>query len=374
MVKFFLAFFLLSLSLQGQLSFSETDIVLGNLEEAYEIKGDLVITNLAEKKVFLMRADADRGVKIYTSKKTLNPQDTCLLIISFLPETSGNFRKKIQLVSTDKTTPYVISLSGHLKRVKTNDRMACVYFGKQKPARTTLHEEPIVVPAEPVKRDQTNRIPDASASHPVVVQEPQTKPTLAPKTKEVPSDPLEGHKPNNLIFLVDVSSSMRDSLKLPVMKKALHHLIDAVREIDSISFVSYASKVLVLEEAVSGKDKARLHRLVDTLKAKGMTAGSKAILISEDLAHKHFIPAGNNQIILATDGEFQMSPENKALWLQKQKKKKITLSTVAFGDDKKALRNLKELAQKGDGSFIHFDGSAQGEALLFQEVEMRSRN
>jgi hypothetical protein len=133
MNRFFFLLLLLSGKGLGQLRFSEQSIDLGSIEEAYEIRGDIVLSNPSAGKIFLMRADADHGVKIYTSKKTLQPNDTCLLVISFIPEHKGKFRKKIQLVSSDRGTPYELLLSGHLSRVKVDDKTACVYFGRQKP-------------------------------------------------------------------------------------------------------------------------------------------------------------------------------------------------------------------------------------------------
>lgn len=363
----------LSSSLRAQLSFSEKEIDLGQIQEAYEIKGDITVHNTSGKKAFLMRADADPGIKIYTSKKTLLPEDTCLIVISFIPETSGSFRKKINLISSEKTTPYVITLSGNIRQVKTNDRMACVYFGKQKPSRIGAKEEPILVPSNPVPRDNSNRMPGSSPSSTVPPLKAIDKESPVTQIIETKSEKLHDHKPNNVLFLVDVSSSMRDSLKLPVMKVALHKLVEAIREVDTISFVTYASKVVVVKEAVSGKEKTMLHTLIDSLKAKGMTAGSKAILVSEIIAQKHFIKDGNNQIILATDGEFELTPENRQLWLKLQAKQKVTLSTVAFGTDKKALNNLRELARKGDGSFIHIESRQNSEERLVNEIEMRSR-
>jgi Mg-chelatase subunit ChlD len=328
----------------------------------------VVITNTSAKKIFLMRADADRGVKVYTSKKTLLPEDTCLVIISFIPETNGKFKKKIDLVATDKQTPYQILLSGNIARVKTNDRMACVYFGKRKSNPVAVKEEPIIVPPGEIKRDNSNKLPGSSET-PKVTQAP--KPSVQKTSSTEFSE--DNYRPNNIVFLVDISSSMRDSLKLPVMKMALHRLIDAVRNVDTISFVTYASKVKTILEARSGMDKKALHELVDSLHARGMTAGRTAILYSQLLAQKHYIKDGNNQIIIATDGEFKFEQEDFMLWKKRQSTKKITLSTVAFGQDKNAHRNLKEIAHKGEGSFIAISKREGSEEKLLDEIKMRSK-
>ncbi len=365
----------------AQLIFSEQKIDLGAIEEAYEIKGDVVLTNSSSKKVFLMRADADRGVKVYTSKKTLLPNDTCLLVISFIPEENGKFNKEIKLISTDKETPYQLNLTGTLSKVKTNDRMACVYFGKKRPSPTAVKNEPILVQPENNKRDNSNKMP---GSDPPVVKQDRPVPvptktiTETPKSTPAQKEKVSGflesdYKPNNILFLVDVSSSMRDSLKLPLMKLALHKLIDEVRKIDTITLVTYASKVHVLKEAVSGSDKKTLHTLVDSLKAKGMTSGKTAILFSQQIAQQHFIQGGNNQIIIATDGQFKFEREDYLKWKEKQEHKKIILSTVAFGDEREALKNLKDIANKGNGSFIHIKTKSGCEEQLLNEIKERSK-
>lgn len=364
---------------QSQLNFSEQKIDLGSIEEAYELKGDIVITNSSSKKIFLMRADADRGVKIYTSKKTLLPGDTCLLVISFLPEENGKFDKHIKLVSSDKETPYQLTLSGNIKHVRANDRMACVYFGKRKPPVSTVKSDAIIVPENTTKRDNSNKMP---GSDPGIELKPNKNTSTAKTDPLNPSSPEKPvntefteaeYKPNNILFLVDVSSSMRDSIKLPLMKLALHKLIDEVRKIDTITLVTYAYKVTVLKEAVSGADKKTLHALVDSLKAKGMTAGKTAILFGQQLSQKHFIQGGNNQIIIATDGKFKFEREDYLRWKEKQGDKKIILSTVAFGNEKEAIKNLKDIAGKGDGSFIHIKTKSGCEVQLLNEIKERSR-
>jgi len=369
MHKLVFLFILLPLFCVSQITFSEQVIDLGNIAEAYEIKGDVVLTNTSGKKIFLMRADADQGVKIFTSKKTLLPDDTCLLVISFIPENNGRFKKKIDLITSDKTTPYELSLSGSIAKVKTNDRMACVYFGKRRSNPAEIKEEPIVVKESNVMRDNSNKLPGSSE---------KPKVTINPAPQSFSTEPVDDfsaklYKPNNILFLVDISSSMRDSLKLPVMKTALHKLIDAVRDIDSITLVTYATKIKIVNEAVSGSDKKTLHALVDSLRAKGMTAGKTAILFSQQLAQKHYIANGNNQIIIATDGEFKFEKQDFLTWKKNQGDKKIILSTVAFGGDKTALKNLKEIAFKGEGSFIHIGEKSGSEDKLLEEIKLRSR-
>jgi Mg-chelatase subunit ChlD len=364
----------ISLAAKAQLSFSDREMDLGSIAEAYEIKGDVVLKNPGEKKIFLLRADADNGVKIFTTKKTLLPGDTALLVISFIPESAGRFSKKIKLVSSDAAQPYELKLSGNLNKLKKDDKLACFYFGSRRNSSVKVKEPPAHIPDEPIAdRDKSNKIPDHSGE-PVVTYTPPAphaeKTKSSEKNEELPRDEFI---PNNLLFLVDVSSSMRDSLKLPLMKEALYTLIDAVRDIDSITFVTYSDSVRILRENVSGKEKDQLKQIVHSLKAKGITKGKQAIFKSLAVAQNHYIKGGNNQIFLASDGQFPFSNGDYEKWVAKQGNKKVLLSTIAFGDEREAMKNLRELAEKGDGSFIHIRKREGSKDKLLEEVKRRSK-
>jgi Mg-chelatase subunit ChlD len=360
-------------SAKAQLILTEnTD--LGIIAEAYEIKGDIIIKNAGDKKVFLMRADADRGVKIYTSKKTLQPNDTCLLTISFLPESKGKFRKNIKLVASDKDKPYELSLSGNLNALKSDDKTACFYFGSRRNSNVKIKEEPIVVTQPKEPRDVSNKIPDNS-SEPIVTKtvEPVKPAVKQPVNEDQNQLSTLEYKPNNIVFLIDVSNSMKDSAKLPLMKKSLYTLIDAVRDIDKITLLTYSDSVKIIQEGVSGANKNELKTIVSNLKARGLTKGNKAILKSQMVAQKHYIREGNNQVILVTDGKFRFYSEDQKKWNEAQGDKKIILTTVAFGDDRDAMKNLKEIAEIGEGSFIHIKKKTGNEEKLLEEIKSRSK-
>jgi Mg-chelatase subunit ChlD len=360
-------------SAKAQLVFKDKDTDLGQIAEAYEIKGDVIIKNESDKKIFLLRADADPGIKVFASKKTLQAGDTTLLVISFIPQSSGKFKREIKLVSSDQDKPYRLSLSGNLNKLKADDKLACFYFGSRKNTSNVKIKDGTIVVTDPKQqRDNSNKMPDNS-SEPIVTKTIEPQKTEPQITEDPSSLSLLKYKPNNIVFLVDVSSSMRDSMKLPFMKTALYTLIDAVRDIDKITFITYADSVKVLKEAMSGSDKAQLKLIVDGLKGKGYTRGNKAIHKSQQVAQANFIPEGNNQIFLATDGKFKFTPDDHAKWVSNQGAKKITLTTVAFGNDKEAIKNLKEIALKGEGSFIHILTRNEGRDKLLEEVKTRSK-
>jgi len=376
MPRIFLIIFFFSSLCQAQITFTDRETDLGIITQAYEIKGDIIIKNAGDKKVFLMRADADKGVKVFASKKTLQANDTALLVISFIPESSGKFKKKISLVSSDSDKPHQLELSGNLLKLKSDDKLACFYFGSRKNSSVKIKDGPVAANNPKQPKDNSNKIPD-NPSEPIVTYSPIITFTEDPKVEIEKENPKElsviNYKPNNILFLVDVSSSMRDSLKLPLMKNALFTLIDAVRDVDKITFVTYADTTKIISEAVSGADKTQLKEIVMSIKARGMTKGNKAILKSQAIAQKHFIPEGNNQIILATDGKFFFSSKDQSKWEQNQGDKKIIITTVAFGNDKDALANLKSIAAKGEGSFIHVKKRNGSEEKLLEEIKLRSK-
>ena len=172
--------------------------------------------------------------------------------------------------------------------------------------------------------------------------------------------------------MVDVSSSMKDTSKLKVMQYALHYLIDALRETDKITFITYADSVRTLRNGISGADKNDLHAVVDLLKAKGITKGKKAVLYSLDVALKNYIEGGNNQIMLATDGKFRFDPEDQQAYITKQGNKHVKLTTIAFGEDKEAMKNLKSIAEIGKGNFIHIKSKVKAKDQLLEEVKQNS--
>lgn len=351
---------------------------IGTQEQIYKVRADYIIQNNHGKNLYLLRADAQNGITIRAAKKTLKPNDTTLIVVEFIPANTGKFNETINLITSADGVPFKMTLSGNIKSIKTDDKTACFYFKKpnQSPIKTI---EPIVV-TKPVKpRDISNKIPDSTEKitpkETVVKTEPKTLTNSVQKEPKPKDETLLDenlYKPNNIIFLVDVSSSMKDTNKLKVMQYALHHLIEALRPNDKITFITYADSVKIIRDGLTGDNKKELNDVVDKLKAKGLTKGNKAILFSLDVALKNYISNGNNQIILATDGKFRFYPDDQKSYITKQGDKIIKLSTMAFGNDKDAMKNLKEIAEIGKGNFIHIKSRAKAKEQLLDEIKQNS--
>ena len=346
---------------------------IGSQENIYKVKANYIIQNNQAKNLYLLRADAKKGITIRAAKKTIKPGDTTIIVVEFIPQQAGKFSENIDLVTSADGIPFKLSLSGNIKSIKKDDKTACFYF--KKPNHTGAKTiEPIVVREPNKPKDTSNKIPDNNSTEEVKEPAPIPAPTSIIETKNESKTVLDEklYKPNNIIFLVDVSSSMRDTNKLKVMQFALHHLIENLRPIDKITFITYADTVKIIREGLTGNQKEELNEVVSRLKAKGMTKGNKAILFSLEVAIKNYISNGNNQIILATDGKFRFYPDDQKKYSLNKADKNIKLSTMAFGNDKDAIKNLKEIAEIGKGNFIHIKNRNKTKEQLMEEIKENS--
>jgi Mg-chelatase subunit ChlD len=184
------------------------------------------------------------------------------------------------------------------------------------------------------------------------------------------------YKPNHLVFIVDISGSMKDTFKLNYMKQVMKQLLTEIRPQDYVTLITYASKVKVVFENVGGNSKQEIIRALDTLSAKGGSNGAKSITTAYDIANAHFITGGNNQIFLATDGLFNsnsISDEELFRIARKEyNKSKIIFSTIGFGHDAKALDFLGKMAKNGKGNFLTINSLPGDIMVLLEEVKKQS--
>ncbi|GEM_PF-5170020 len=202
---------------------------------------------------------------------------------------------------------------------------------------------------------------------------PPQPPITAPDTASALLPPAL-YSPNNLVFLIDVSSSMRK--KMPRLKKALKTLIKALRPHDHVSIITYSTVAAVRTRGISGYEKDSLNRLVDRLTAEGMTYGIRGLRKAYELARENFIENGNNQVILITDGEFN-SPDFSRLELFRLIKDNalvpIKLSVVSLAEKQKSGHTLQLAATFGRGSYIPAKDVKKSSLVLLDEVKKQSR-
>ena len=179
-------------------------------------------------------------------------------------------------------------------------------------------------------------------------------------TKDVPA--------GNLVFLIDTSGSMSDEIGL--LQKAFRILVDQLRPEDSVSIVTYAGTAGVLLPATKGSDKHRILSAIDSLRAAGSTAGGAGIQTAYRIAKENFRKGGNNRVILATDGDFNVGVQSDAE-LQKLIESKrddgIFLTVLGFGYGNYQDAKMKKLADCGNGNYAYVDNLMEAKKVLATE-------
>ncbi|MFK8162088.1 MAG: von Willebrand factor type A domain-containing protein, partial [Lewinella sp.] len=174
----------------------------------------------------------------------------------------------------------------------------------------------------------------------------------------------------NLVFLLDVSGSMSRANKLPLVKESLKMLTQNLRAKDKVAIVVYAGAAGLVLPPTSGKDPATIVAALDKLSSGGSTAGGAGIQLAYDVARKHFVQDGNNRIILATDGDFNVgasSQEDLLKLIEKERESGIYLTVLGFGTGNYQEGTMQELADLGNGNHGYIDSPAEAKKILVSE-------
>jgi len=173
----------------------------------------------------------------------------------------------------------------------------------------------------------------------------------------------------NVVFVIDISSSMNQADRLELMKFSLLELTEMIRPQDRIALVSYATNANVLLSSISGKEKKRIKKEVSSIKASGLTAGGKGIKLGFKQARKNLIKDGKNHVIIITDGAFNNnSGDYKKIISKNFEKKGITLSVVGVKNNEQAETNMKEAAKYGNGRYVPINNLREAKSNLRQEI------
>lgn len=176
--------------------------------------------------------------------------------------------------------------------------------------------------------------------------------------------------PSNLTFLIDVSGSMSSQNKLPLLKSAFRLLVNQLRDKDKVSIVVYAGAAGEVLSPTRGSNKEKILNALETLEAGGSTAGGAGIKLAYKLAEKNFIKNGNNRVILATDGDFNVGPssdKDMVKLIEEKRKTGVFLSVLGFGMGNYKDSKMEKLADKGNGNHAYIDTMQEAQKVFGQE-------
>lgn len=176
---------------------------------------------------------------------------------------------------------------------------------------------------------------------------------------------------NNLVFLLDVSGSMESPEKLELLKKGFRLLVNELREEDKVSICVYAGAAGLVLPPTSGANKDKILDALNNLKAGGSTAGGQGIELAYATAAKNFQQNGNNRVILATDGDFNVGISNDDALvdlIEEKRKSGVFLTVLGFGHDNFQSSKMEKLANNGNGNFSFIDNILEAKKVLVTEM------
>jgi secreted protein with Ig-like and vWFA domain len=237
----------------------------------------------------------------------------------------------------------------------------------------------VLPPADAVRLEEMiNYFPydyeQPDGAHPFSVQvdvaEAPWKPThrlarIAIRGREIERDRL----PSNLVFLVDVSGSMGEPNKLPLVKQSLHLLAEQLQDRDRVAIVTYASSSGVALESTA--DKTTLRAGIDALRPGGSTHGASGIQLAYEQAQKHFIKEGVNRVLLCTDGDFNVgisSPHELEKLIKEKARSGVFLSVLGYGTGNLQDYTMETLADKGNGNYAYIDSLGEARKVLVEQM------
>jgi len=177
--------------------------------------------------------------------------------------------------------------------------------------------------------------------------------------------------PSNFVFLIDVSGSMRDENKLPLLKRSLKMLVQQLGEDDYVGMVTYASDSGLALPSTCCSERSRILEAINRLYANGSTNGGAGIRQAYDEALRHLVPGGVNRVILATDGDFNVGITDRnelVRFIQSRAKAGISLTVLGFGTGNYKDDRLEALADKGNGNYAYIDSTREAKKVLCTDL------
>jgi Ca-activated chloride channel homolog len=234
---------------------------------------------------------------------------------------------------------------------------------------STQPEDPFEEGVLAVVEEEETTEPEKIETGTIDILETTEEPLLAPIGAETEM-PTTLYAKNNVVFLIDVSQSMAQKGKLELLKASMLRLVEALRDVDQVAIVTYASQANVVLDVSHATDKTEMIRVIQSLEAGGMTAGAKGFKGAYAMNLKSYLEDGNNQVIVATDGAFRKADHTKIV--KKFRHKQVRTTVIGIRSTTYASKVLKDIAESGDGSYLALDDFDEGQELLLEEIKKQS--
>ena len=420
------------------LRFSKTEFDLQKVENWISRIDTIEVRNETSKKIFLLKQHYPQEFEARFPLNGIEPGQTDIIEIIYVPKNKGKFNVSIPVFHSAAATPVQITYKGEILSFDEFANAACPSFtnphkplefdlqiltidsATKQPLANTLIE---IEKGESFNQYQTDAHGEYKqrsglgfcflyAEHPgyksksllknfnpknnkVTIElaslTPKEKPVpifkdtvvlvqnIIPsvvKTDEQPNFPLANYKENNIVFLIDVSSSMNGTDRMPLLQKAMIQLTKMMRAEDRITIITYANEATIKLAGVSGNEQEKIISVIQQLKCGGRTSGGKAIRAAYENAEKNFKKEGLNQIILSTDGGFNglADTEDELMKLiEKKASEQIQFSVLAFGKNRIGKQLITQLANKGGGFYLFIGNEAEANAKLSETLKTQAR-
>lgn len=432
----FILFFCSNLS--SQVVFNTSYHNLGEISKEDKKYFDFTLTNAGIKTAHVLRVEEPYGIDVKFSKKEILPDSTIVVRVKYTPKKKGKFKKDVPVWVSVNNEPITLTIEGDAKTFDINESLNCPDFKTMKQSKQLKTYMQIKVvdvnTKKPIKdaivqiiwdglnykqlktdkkgmviqnlkwdayyfvvnaegygtkeqdfyvNQKSNYIQfelgEATEEELIVLKEDNEadevvviKPEDTVSTKELP---VNLFAPNNVVFCIDVSVSMKQKGRLDLLKASMIELLNGLRPIDKLAIVTYASSTEVVLESQYVRDKVRIIELIKNLTAGGYTAGSKGIKRAYQVARENKIEGGNNQVIIATDGAFNLNKGDKGILknVEANYNKGVSISVVGVKNENWTVKSMSSIAKTGNGHYLHIKSYEQAKSVLMDEIKKNSR-
>lgn len=218
----------------------------------------------------------------------------------------------------------------------------------------------------------------------VEIEDDEEEKSVEPVVEEVdekvePENPSFSDRefiPNNIVFLIDVSVSMRQKGKMNLLKSSLIELTNLLRSVDKVAIVTYSSKANLVLRSTPASEKEKIINVIQNLQPKGSTSSQRGLKKAYQVLHGNAIQNGNNQVFITTDGAFNLDRQDRDMLdiVRKNSKKGYKISVIGIKNDMWTVKNMKLIAKEGHGNYIHIRGYEDAKRSLVEEVKLQSRH